>query len=71
MLARTKPQRVKGWFRLTQLVGANTCGLPHLAHSVIHSGRTDPWDEAVLAQKGAVSQSYCQGDFCAGPEGFV
>lgn len=70
MLAKTKPQRGEGWFRVTQL-GANTCGPPHLAHFVIYSGRTDPWDEAVLAQKGAGSQNYCQGDFCAGPEGCV
>ena len=72
MLAKkTKLRRVKGWFKVTQLVGENTCCLPHLAHSVINTERTDPLEEAVLAQKGTVSQSYCKIDFYARSEGFI
>lgn len=44
---------------------------PHLANSVINTERTDPLEEAVLAQKGTVSQSYCKSDFCARSEGFI
>lgn len=72
MLAKkTKLQRVKCWFKVTQLVGENTCCLPYLANSVINTERTDPLEEAVLEQKGTVSQSYCKSDFCARSEGFI